>query len=274
MRVVEHNDLVCVKDREALRDLIEFLGRETIDYRVLGWGANQILKALDNGIYIKLNFSFDKKVLEQEQKEYKLPASVSLAVLTSAASKFGISGWEVFTGIPASLGGAVYMNAGTSLGEMSSIVQSVEVVSRNAEFKNYFVSEKDFSYRKNNFLSPGDVITGVTLKHAGKNTNTKDIINNYLKFRVETQPLKEKTCGCMFKNHYENDMITCRAGRSIDIMGLKGLIYKDLQVGHKHANFMVNLGRATHEDVDFFIKMIQSELYLQYGVKFEIEFEI
>jgi UDP-N-acetylmuramate dehydrogenase len=86
--------------------------------------------------------------------------------------------------------------------------------------------------------------------------------------RNRTQPLKEATCGCVFKNNE-----TCLAGKSIDIMGLKGFTYKNLQVSPKHANFMENKGESTYEDVIEMISILKNELKLQYGTSFETEVE-
>ena len=92
--------------------------------------------------------------------------------------------------------------------------------------------------------------------------------------RNRTQPLKEWTCGCIFKNHQNlGSGVTCRAGLFIDIIGLKGLTIKNLQISPKHANFMENHGESSYEDVIAMITVLQKELKLQTGVSFETEVE-
>ena len=130
------------------------------------------------------------------------------------------------------------------------------------------IEKGSFSYRKNNFLQEGDIIVEARLIHLGIDEAIKQKIHDYLQMRNQTQPLRESTCGCVFKNHK-----TCLAGKSIDIMGLKGFTYKNLQVSLKHANFMENKGESTYEDVIEMINLLKAELKLQYGVTFEVEVE-
>ena len=167
----------------------------------MGWGANILLPSSSTMPYVQLDFDFNRELLEQPQSEYILPASVSLAVLTSHAAKFGLKGWEVFTGIPASLGGAVYMNAGTNLGEIGSLVKEVKLMNKLGEIKLIKIDAHSFSYRKNHFVQPGDVIYEVTLSNLGLDPAISIKIKDYLEMRNKSQPLKEATCGCVFKNH-------------------------------------------------------------------------
>src|SRR5690606_35634915 len=110
------------------------------------------------------------------------------------------------------------------------------------------------------------------LKHFGVDAQLRDIIKNYLDLRNKTQPMSEKTCGCVFKN--SKGLVTCRAGMFIDILGLKGLTYNGIRVSTKHANFMENFGNANYDDVIALIKIVKNELKLQYGVEFETEVKI
>lgn len=272
IKVPSSAPLLEVKSVSALKKVLPYLNENNIVYKMLGWGANQVIKNTESFIYLKLNFAFDRSALREGLYSYRLPASVSLAVLTSFASRHGIADWQVFTGIPASLGGAIYMNAGTSLGEMKDVVSRVWYLDIQGNEQIHEVSEESFSYRQNNFLKNGEVIIEAELKVCQYSEDIKQVIKDYLKMRNRTQPLNEKTCGCMFKNHI-SDSKTCRAGHYIDIMGLKGLIYGGAQVGHKHANFLINRRSASYDDVKNLVEFVQSELYLHYGIKFEVEFE-
>ena len=135
MKLKSFGDLITIKSESALKTILPLLKKQNIEYRVLGWGANLLLPEKSSVPYIQLDFSFDKKILENAQDEYILPASISLAVLTSHAAKFGLKGWEVFTGIPASLGGAIFMNAGTNLGEIGSVIKEVKIITSSGEEK-------------------------------------------------------------------------------------------------------------------------------------------
>lgn len=274
LRLNAVGDLITLKSIEAVKKTVKILNDNKVEYRVLGWGANMLLPERSEIPYLQLDFEFDKSQLEEPRDEYVLPASISLATLTSHANKFGLKGWEVFTGIPASLGGALFMNAGTNLGEIGTLVTEVKVVTAEGEEKLIKIDKNSFSYRHNNFVNKGDVIVEARLKHFGIDPAISKKIREYLEMRTRTQPLKEWTCGCTFKNFQDLDRdVTCRAGQFIDIMGLKGFTYKNLQVSPKHANFVENKGDSTYEDFLSMIGILQKEMKLQYGVSFSPEVE-
>jgi len=274
MRLDARGDLITVKSVDGLKAALKALTKNNIEYRALGWGANVLLPAKADLPYIQLDFEFDRSVFESPKDEYILPGSVSLATLTSHANKFGLKGWEVFTGIPASLGGAIFMNAGTNLGEIGSIIKEVKLITKNGEEKSVIIDKNSFSYRHNHFVDSGDIIYEARLIHFGLDEAISKKIREYLDMRNRTQPLKEWTCGCIFKNHHDRLRdVTCRAGLFIDIMGLKGLTIKNLKISPKHANFMENSGESSYEDVMQMITVLQKELKLQFGVSFETEVE-
>jgi UDP-N-acetylmuramate dehydrogenase len=274
MRLDARGDLITVKSVEGLKFAVKTLTDNKIKYRVLGWGANILLPSTSSTPYIQLDFEFDRIQLEAPRDEYILPGSVSLAVLTSHANKFGLKGWEVFTGIPASLGGAIFMNAGTNLGEIGSVIKEVKLIRKDGSEKLIKIDKSSFSYRHNHFVEEGDVIYEARLVHFGIDEAISKKIREYLEMRTRTQPLKEWTCGCIFQNHHDSSRdVTCRAGLFIDIMGLKGLTYKNLQISPKHANFMENRGESSYEDVLTMIGILKKEMKLQYGVSFQTEVE-
>ncbi|MBT5095494.1 MAG: UDP-N-acetylenolpyruvoylglucosamine reductase, partial [Halobacteriovoraceae bacterium] len=95
-------------------------------------------------------------------------------------------------------------------------------------------------------------------------------IKDYLELRNRSQPLKENTCGCMFKN-FKDLSTTCLAGQFLDILGMKGFTVNGIRVSPQHANFMENVGNASHEEVVAIVKLVQAELKLQFGIEFETE---
>lgn len=257
------------KTIEGLKELISFLGKNQINYRMIGWGANQVLLNTEETLFIKLDFEFNKEIFDNDQNEFELPASIPLNTLTSMACKYGFSGWEVFTGIPASLGGAIAMNAGTSLGEIGSLIKSVKILKSNGLEKNYICSKDSFCYRNNNFLEEGDIIVSAVIKHNGQDPRIKDIINEYHTYRKNTQPLTTKNCGSVFKNK-ENFV----AGKVIDTLGLKGFGLEHLRVSLKHGNFIENLSDANAQEFKELIDQLLEEIERYSGQRFELEVKI
>ncbi len=274
MKLSSQGTLIKVSTVDSLKDVIFHLREKGTAYRVIGWGANFILPENPDFVLIKLDLPFDKSLIKENQNRFYLPASAPLNVLTSLAQKFNFSGWEVFTGVPASLGGAIAMNAGTSLGEICELINYIDIMRSNGDIERHKVNESSFSYRTNHFLSEGDIIIAAEIFHKGKDPAVSELIKEYLRKRSESQPLREKTCGCMFKNlnfNVQNQTLTCRAGLYLDIMGMKGLSVGDMRISPKHANFMENRGRSGSEEVKKLVNKALSELELHYGVKFETE---
>ena len=270
MRLSSRGDLVEVSSIPALQILLPLLQDEKREYLMIGWGANQILPAVSEKLVIHLNLPFDLNYLNELRPEYDLPASVGLNHLTGHAVRFGIKGWEVFTGIPASLGGAVFMNAGTNLGEIGSLVKKVLIVTKLGELKEVFINSESFSYRHNHFLHDGDVIVGATLIHRGTDPAISLKIKDYLEYRKKTQPLATKNCGCVFKNPHKE----LQAGRLIDRMGLKGLSVGGLRISPKHANFIENTGSSNWDQFQSLVNIIKTNMDTFYGIEFELEVKI
>lgn len=266
-RLKSQGDLAIVHDEKALAVLLNVLRTQSRSWRMLGWGANQVLSPIETDVLIQLDFTHDPEVLAQACDEYELPASVGLNVLTAHAIKFGTKGWEALTGIPASLGGAIYMNAGTALGEIGALVKSVRLMNAKGEIREELMNPSSFSYRKNHFVQAGDVILSAVLTHGGLDTALPDKIRKYQEYRRQTQPLATKNCGCVFKNAAP----TRQAGRLIDLTGLKGLTVGALRVSHKHANFMENTGGSSSEDFSELTRLINQQMKLHWGVTFELE---
>ena len=261
------SNIIIVKSVIALKATINLLNEKNKKYKLLGLGANQVLKGGEDRFYIKLKLtSIDS--LSDFKSEYELDASIALNRLTSAAMKFNLNGWQCLTGIPATLGGAIAMNAGTRIGEISEIVKEVVVLRRNGQVEKLTVDKKFFTYRNNNFLNEGDIIISAKLIHFGQKDGIKDEIRSELNKRKVDQPWGTQNCGCVFKNSSK-----LSAGKAIDLIGLKGFEYKGLKVSDVHANFIENKG-ATYEDFIEFVEFINYQLESFCAQKFELEVKI
>lgn len=266
-RLRSHGDLVVVKTEEALTSVVKLLNEHRRSWRMIGWGANQVLLPVETDLLIQLDFKWDASQFENVQSSYHLPASLGLNHLTAHATKFGLKGWEALTGIPASLGGAIYMNAGTALGEIGSLVRRVRIMNQYGEIREVETDQSSFSYRKNHFVKPGDIIISAVLVHLGIDDAIPAKIKSYLEYRRASQPLATKNCGCVFKNYSR----TRQAGRLLDLSGLKGLSVGALRVSHRHANFMENIGGASSVDFHKLTEFVNMQMRLHWGVEFELE---
>jgi UDP-N-acetylmuramate dehydrogenase len=270
MRLHSTGDLVRVKSISALSSLLPLLIKNKKKYLVLGWGANQILPDQCSDLVINLDFEFDNDYLNESRTEYYFPASLGLNLLTRHALTFGLSGWEIFTGIPASLGGAIFMNAGTNLGEIGSLIKSVSIVTPQGQLREEMMTPQSFSYRKNHFVKNGEIIVGAVVIHHGIDPEIPSKIQDYLEYRKKTQPLATKNCGCVFKNPHK----AFQAGRLIDLMGLKELSVGDLRVSPKHGNFIENVGFGNWDQFESIVNIIKSNMDHFYGIEFELEVKI
>lgn len=269
-KLISKGDLVEVYSVDALKALLPILKSNKKDYFIVGWGANQIFPKICKELVIHLNFQFDLAYLDERKDEYELPASLGINHLTSHAVKFGLKGWEVFTGIPASLGGAIYMNAGTNLGEIGKLIKKVKLVTPEGEIREEVISERSFSYRKNHFVKSGEVIVGATMIHLGLDETIPPKIKEYLAYRKSTQPLATKNCGCVFKNPMKENP----AGKLIDLLQLKGVGVGGLRISPKHGNFMENTGSASWDQFKSLVDLINFEMDHFYGLEFELEVKI
>ena len=271
IKLAEKGNIAICFSEQGLIQLVKYCVDNNISYHLIGWGANQVLLNTKNTLFVKIEFPFDRNSLEYKEgvREFNLPASAPLIQLTSAAVKYGYKGWEVFTGIPASLGGAICMNAGTSLGAIGELVKEIRILKPDGTMKNYICNQKSFSYRNNNFLKQGDIIISAIIKHNGIDDSTPGIISKYLDKRKLSQPLDTKNCGSVFKN-----LNGFTAGKVIDSVGLKSFGFHNLSVSQKHGNFIENSGEASAEEFERLVLLLQQEIERYSGLKFELEVKV
>ena len=211
-------------------------------YRIIGAGSNLLIS--DAGVkerVIKLGSSFNSLKHFQGQSSVWLGAATPLPGLVRRAQHMGLSGLEGLLGIPAVLGGAIAMNAGTRFGEMSDSLKEVEVFIEN-KLERLSVSELKLSYRQSE-LPKHAIITRAKLELKPSSPETVQTLLDQVDAARKSQP-KSKSAGCAFKNPLGQS-----AGKLIDDAGLKGLRVGDAMVSLEHGNFIINLGCATASDV-------------------------
>ncbi len=244
----------------SLEDLKEATKEE---YRIIGAGSNLLIS--DKGVkerVIKLGKSFNNLKSWQGEEDFWFGAATPLPGLVRKASQFSLSGAEGLLGIPAQLGGAIKMNAGTRFGEISEILSELEVF-EDSELKIIPVTDIGLSYRQSK-LSDKTIVTRAHLSF--KKEEKAKILEKMSQVDAarKSQP-KLKSAGCAFKNPKNQS-----AGYLIDQAGLKGLRVGDAMVAYEHANFIVNLGNASSADVLALLEKINAKL----EQKLEIEWEM
>jgi UDP-N-acetylmuramate dehydrogenase len=257
--------VVFPEDKEKLVKLLSFLEKEGMPFYVMGGGSN--LLPADSGyegVVIMLKSLKGIEVLSQGQTlRLRVLAGTTLNSLIRVAYEMGYCGFEFLAGVPATLGGAVRMNAGAFGKSTSLLVKRVEIY-RKGKIEELEPKEGDWTYRA---FRPDGVILASEIEFE---KTSKDEIKRYLQEiwakRRATQPVTEKTFGSVFKNPP-----CCYAGAMIESVGLKGYRIGEAKISEKHANFIVNEGRARAEDVLKLMKLAQEKVYENFRVLLEPE---
>ncbi len=233
---------------------------------VIGNGSNLLVRDKGiRGLVIKLGNALTD--FEAVGNRIKVGSGVSLALTGHKAAKLGLTGMEFACGIPGSIGGAVYMNAGAYDGEMSNIVREVQVLKPNGMLATLDAQALDFGYRHSAIQGSGMLVLSVTLElQQGDEASINAKMADFNQRRISKQPLELPSAGSTFKRPPGYF-----AGTLIDQNGLKGYTVGGAQVSPKHAGFVVNIGNATAADVLQLIKDVQTKVYDTNGVKLEPE---
>lgn len=261
--------IVYPKNVESLIKLIRLLKAGNVKYKLIGNGSNLLFSNKTyEGVLIKLS-EFDNVEFFGNNK-VRVGAGFSLVKLSLMAAKKGLTGLEFAAGIPGSVGGAVFMNAGAYKSDMGYIVETVKVLTPELKIINFENKEMNFHYRTSYLQKHPDYIClEVVLKlMKGKREAIEEVITERRKRRVESQPLEYPSAGSVFRNPEGNF-----AGKLIEDLGLKGMIKGGAMVSDKHANFIVNYKNATSEDIKFLIDLCREKVLEEYGIELKCEQE-
>lgn len=246
----------------ALHTIHEF----DVPVTIIGCGSNILVK--DGGIRgAVVSVRHMTQIMDCNDNTLCIGSGYMLKDASEFAWENGLTGLEFAVGIPGTLGGAVFMNAGAYDGEMSHVVTAVRAVDFQGNIKEYDASHLDFGYRHSVFHDNHEVIGEVimTLKQGDKNA-IKARMDELTEKRESKQPLEFASAGSTFKRPPGYF-----AGTLIEQTGLKGLSVGDAQVSHKHAGFVINTGSASAKDVLDLIAEVQRRVYDQHGVHLEPE---
>ncbi|MEH7436002.1 UDP-N-acetylmuramate dehydrogenase [Neobacillus drentensis] len=255
---------------ENLKKVMSVINKHGLNWRAIGRGSNLLVsdKGIE-GVVIKLSSGLDH--LEMDGTTITVGGGHSLVSLATLISKKGLAGLEFASGIPGSVGGAVYMNAGAHGSDISKILTRAHVLFENGSMEWLSNEEMKFSYRTSVLQNkrPGIVVEAVFDLAAGDRVAIVAQMQKNKDYRKETQPWNFPCAGSIFRNPLPN-----YAGKLIETAGLKGFSMGGAKISEMHGNFIVNAGNATAADVLALIQHIKDTIFNLYGVKMETEVEI
>ena len=261
--------VIYTRNTTKLIKLLKYLKSSEIPFKVIGYGSNILFSDKTyEGVLIKLN-EFDDIEFFGRNK-IRVGAGVSLIKLSLMACKKGLTGLEFATGIPGSVGGSVFMNAGAYKSDMGYVVETVKVLTPKYEVINLENKEMDFHYRSSFLQKHRDYIClEVVFKlQKGKKEAIEEVVSERRERRLASQPLEYPSCGSVFRNPPDNF-----AGKLIEDCGLKGFKKGGAMVSNKHANFIVNYKNAKSSDIKYLIDLCHDTVLKENGIDMKIEQE-
>jgi UDP-N-acetylmuramate dehydrogenase len=244
-----------------LKKVLKIARKEGLKVFILGKGTNCLFDDRGfSGLIVQSNLNFCRFY----SKRVVVGSGVSLSKLSKIAGLKGVRGLEFALSIPGSIGGALYMNAGAFGKTVFDFLERVKFVELNGEEKIFYKRALKFSYRYSSFQEMKGIIVSASFIFE-KSKNFK-IEKSFLERRKKTQPLNERSLGCIFKNPKEKS-----AGFLIESCGLKGKSIGGAKVSEKHANFIINKNSATSLDVLRLISLIKREVKKKYKIELEEE---
>lgn len=259
---------VVPEDEKSLIRLLDYLKKSNINYKILGNGSNVIFNNSGyNGVIVKLdNFQY----LKISNNKVIVGAGYPLNKLAIRVSRLGLTGLEFAAGIPGTIGGAVYMNAGAYKSDIGYVLTSIKGLTPDLKIKTMYNKELDFHYRSS-FLQKhkGYICLEATITLIkGNSEEIMSLINERKRRRLETQPLEYPSAGSVFRNPKDD-----YAGRLIEEIGYKGKTNGGAKVSEKHANFIINSGNATGEEIKELINEIKDKVKEKYNIELIVEQE-
>ncbi len=260
--------LIYPEDVEQLKTVVLHARRKRIPLFILGNGTNLVVG--DRGIrgwVVSLTRGLKRIDLEGDVVEAE--AGIPLQRLHQFSARQGFSGLETFAGIPGTVGGGLAMNAGAWGTEMKDVVRSVSFFNENGEAVERSSSRLKFSYRKLDFPASWIILKGRFQLRRAPKEEILERMKAYSEKRQQKHPLTYPSAGSIFKNPKEGP-----AGRWIEEAGLKGARRGQAMVSERHANFIVNLGKATAGEVIDLMNWVERRVYAEKGISLEREVKV
>ncbi len=258
--------LVTVNTRDTAAAVLQFCTQQKLPLFILGNGSNVLVS--DRGVEgVVMRIDCGKERLTVQGTQVTAQAAVPLSRLCRFACEQGLSGLEFAYGIPGTVGGGTYMNAGAYGGQLSNVISSVTVLTPTGEVQELSADELDFDYRHSVFMEQPLLIWSVTLTlQQGDTAEIRKAMEKHLCCRREKQPLEYPSGGSFFKRP-----TGYFAGALIEQCGLKGTTVGGAQISEKHAGFLINRGGATCDEVLKLCDQVQQTVQDRFGVTLERE---
>ena len=249
-------------------ETLEVCKENNIPYYVIGNGSNLLVKDGGiRGVVIKL---CNLNNLQVNGNEIKAECGVLLKDVSKAAMENSLTGFEFACGIPGSVGGAVFMNAGAYDGEISGVIKEAEVIDKDGNIVVYSKEDLELGYRSSKVMTMGYIVLSATFELSnGEKDLIENKVNELTSKREDKQPLEYPSAGSTFKSP-----VGYFAGKLCQDAGLKGFSIGGAAVSKKHSGFVINKGGASAKDILDLIKHIQDEVKKQFGVELHPEVRI
>jgi UDP-N-acetylmuramate dehydrogenase len=262
------DSLLFPKDADELKKVIRFARRKKIPFLILGKGTNLVVR--DKGVRgWVINLTQGMKKIKIDGEMIEAEAGLSLQQLVQFSIQKGLTGLEPFYGIPGTVGGGLAMNAGAWGAELKDVLLSVTLMKEDGEIVERSRSRLRFSYRGLVIPPSWIILKGRFQLKKGKKEKTLERVKSYSEMRKRKQPLDYPSAGSIFKNPKGGP-----AGKWIEEAGLKGFRIGQAMVSDRHANFIINLGKAKAEEVIRLMEFVEKKIYEEKGIPLEREVKV
>ena len=253
-------------DTKDLETIIKIINKNNINFYFVGSGSNLLVN--DNKINaVVVTPAKALKSLTIKKNTIKAESGVMLGKLVKETIKHNLTGLESLVGVPGTLGGALMMNAGAWGSEISNYLISVDVINNNGKIKKLYPKDMKFNYRQSSFKSNEFILSAKFKLSKATKVEIKKKKAIASKGRINSQPLKYRSAGSVFKNPHNK----LAAGFLIDEAGLKGTQIGGAEISRHHANFFINHGNAKAIDIASLIKLSRKTIYEKFGIMLELE---
>ncbi len=261
--------LVIINTKKELQMVLAVLKQFDVLWKVLGKGSNLLVQDKGyRGAILKLGTEFQD--ISFNETSIKVGSGFPLIRLANLAAKRGLTGLEFAGGIPGTVGGAVFMNAGAHGSDIAHVLQEAEILLANGEIEIWDTNNFAFQYRTSALQQKKAIILHAIFRlQEGNRKKIADDMANFKSRRSSSQPYHLPNAGSVFRNPENN-----YAGRLIEELGLKGYQIGGAQISTLHANFIVNVGNATAKDILTLISFVKEKVKEEYNISLRTEIEV